>query len=170
MRVSVKFKRRRDYEFNVAGIDPGFTGAISIIDKGTKKVLESIDMPVVTIDSKPYLDGQEIMAILKAHDIRKCYIEEGQTMPKQGIASAFRYGKGCGILEGICIGCNIPYELIKPAIWKKVMMNGMKKGKGDSIVKVKQLYPGFRLPRKKDHGKADSILIGLYGIRKETHA
>lgn len=164
----MKFKRKKTdfvYDFSVAGIDPGFTGAISIIDKRTQKIIEIIDMPVAKVDSKPYLDGQNIKTILKQYNIKKCYIEEGQTMPKQGVTSAFRYGKGCGVLEGICIGCSIPYELIKPTIWKKAMMNGVKKGKGDSIIKVKQLYPNIRLPRKKDHGKADAILICLYGIR-----
>lgn len=167
MNVSVKFRRGRNYDFQIAGIDPGFSGAISIIDKGTKRILKSVDMPVIKVGSKPYLDGQRIKILLKTYNVYKVYIEEGQAMPKQGATSMFRYGKGCGVLEGICIGCNIPFELIKPAIWKKNIMEGMKKGKGDSIVKVKQLYPNIKLPRVKDHGKADSILLGLYGLRKD---
>ncbi|MBI5193836.1 MAG: hypothetical protein HZA08_10530, partial [Nitrospirae bacterium] len=40
------------------------------------------------------------------------------------------------------------------------------KDKGSSIIRVKQLYPDMKLIRKKDHNKADAVLIGLYGLRE----
>ncbi len=45
----------------------------------------------------------------------------------------------------------------------------MQKGKEASIYRVKQLYPNMDFPGKKDHGKADDILIALYGLNELNH-
>lgn len=44
------------------------------------------------------------------------------------------------------------------------MLNGTRRNNGSSIVRVKQLYSNIELNRK-DIGKADAILIGLYGMK-----
>lgn len=147
------------------GIDPGFTGGIAVLDKDAA-IIELEDMPVIKVGKKNELDGPEIVNILtNARVLAKChvFIEKCQSMPGQGIASTGRYMEGYGRLRGICEGLSLPYTLVHPKTWKKIMMPDMLKEKGQSIIRVKQLYPDIDLPRKKDHGKSDAVLIGRYG-------
>ena len=91
------------------------------------------------------------------------FIEKCQSMPGQGISSIARYMTGYGIIRGICVGLGIPYTLVHPKTWKGVMMKDMPKEKDASILRALQLYPKIDLPRKKDHGKADALLLSLWG-------
>lgn len=178
----------------VCGIDPGFEGALAKIwttgKEGRLDKYEIIDMPVIAIQtksktskkgtkSKKQLDGQAIrnyligadhvfIEIAGARPIKgkqkpcpKC----GQ-VPTQGTVSTGNYMMGYGILQGICIGLQISHSLIHPATWKAAMMRDMPKGKETSILRAKQLFPDIDLHRKKDHGKAEAILLNLYGIKQ----
>lgn len=146
------------------GIDPGFSGAISIINN--EKEIEALwDMPVIMVGKKRELDGRQVREIFRNYEtISHIFIEKSQTMPGQGISSSGRYMESYGRIRGICEGMIIPYTLIHPKTWKKKMMNDMGKEKGASIVRAKQLYPNINLPLVKDHGRADAVLITLYGI------
>lgn len=159
----------------VIGIDVGISGAISVVEK--ESVLTSIDMPVLKIDKKNKLDEVGIVNFLKAWPSLHIYIEKAQAMPgrgakcplcrkapSQGVVSTGGYLEGFGVLKGICAGLGRSYTLVHPRSWKCKMMKDMGKEKEASIVRVRQLYPMVHLPRKKDHGKADSILIGRYGL------
>ncbi len=160
---------------SISGIDPGFTGAISCIETdGTATV---IDMPVIrTIkkgkagktSTKQELDGVGVKQELLNTNPSHVFIEKAQTMPGQGIASTGRYMDGYGQIKGICIGLGLPYTLVHPRTWKKLIMHDMGKEKGESIVRAKQLFPSVDLPLKKDHGKADALLIAEYGRRTIT--
>lgn len=157
----------------VVGIDVGFSGAIAAIgDEGN----QVIDMPVIetlkksksgTKSTKHELDGVGVkMAILRMNPSH-IFIEKAQTMPGQGVASSGRYMDGYGVIKGICIGLGLPYTLVHPRTWKKLIMHDMGKEKGESIVRAKQLFPLVDLPLKKDHGKADALLIAEYGRRMQ---
>jgi crossover junction endodeoxyribonuclease RuvC len=148
---------------NIAGIDVGFSGAIAVMnDKG--KIIDVFDMPVVGTEKKELFEW-EIVDALRDWSVGHVFIEKAQSMPGQGIASTGRYMCGYGILRGICAGLQIPYTLVRPATWKKEMMQDMGKEKEQSIVRCNQLFPYVKLPRKKDHGKADAILIVAWGYR-----
>jgi len=150
---------------NIIGIDPGFTGAITVLDEKSD-IIELYDMPVIPVGKKTELDGPKIAKILANAELySKChvFIEKCQSMPGQGVVGVGRYMEGYGRIRGIVEGLSMPYTLVQPRNWKKEMMPDMGKEKGQSIVRVKQLYPNLDLPRKKDHGKADSVLIARYG-------
>lgn len=146
----------------IAGIDPGFSGAITIMEI-PEKIIECVDMPILKVGTKSELDVKSIKELLLDYEVDCIYIERSQVMPKQGIVSSGRYMKSYGVFLGLFVGLGIKYEEITPQAWKKRMMPGMQKEKQASIYKVNQLFPEISLPRKKDHGKADSILIALYG-------
>ncbi len=172
----------------ICGIDPGISGAMCVMETLSQKIIELVDMPILTVEksgktksgkkkSGNVVDGPAVKGIItKAYDnlgssliefknISHVFIEKAQVMPDQGSVSGFNYGTGYGLVVGICIGLSIPYSLIRPNMWKKAMMQGMTKGKDASIVRVKQLYPDIEnLERKKDHGRADAVLISLHGI------
>jgi crossover junction endodeoxyribonuclease RuvC len=152
------------------GIDPGFSGAICILDEnGNIELLE--DMPVLRIGSKQELDERRLCGWIEEYSADPagysihCFIEKAQPMPGQGISSTGRYLCSYGIIRGICVGLWVPYTLVSPITWKRSMLKDMKKGKQASIFRVLQLYPELDLERKKDHGKADAILIARYGMQ-----
>jgi crossover junction endodeoxyribonuclease RuvC len=147
----------------IVGIDVGLSGAIAILDNQGIP-LELIDMPVIRA-VKNEIDIVEVVAILKRQNVSHAFIEKAGAMPGQGVVSMFRFGYSAGLIQGICAALNIPFTLVIPQRWKKVMLDGMPKEKGSSIIRAKQLFPSLELNLKKSHNQADAILIGLYGLR-----
>ena len=147
------------------GIDPGFSGALAVLSEKLD-VIHYQDMPVIEVGNKRELDEpglRDVFAKYSPHYTKLTVgIEKSQTMPNQGIVSSGRYMASYGFLRGLCVGMGLPYILIRPPSWKKVMLADMPKEKGSSIQKVGQLYPGIKLTRKKDHGISDAILIARY--------
>ena len=168
--TSLNFQIEMEVEVNnkkyniVIGIDIGFSGAIAILPRND--AIYAYDMPLIKTGKKSELNVKAIKDIFCAYnkDSIEVYIERAQAMPQQGCVSMFRYGKCAGIIEGILIGLGIPYTLVTPQAWKKAMMPGMDKEKGSSILRVNQLFPYSEIGgRKKDHGKADAVLIAAFG-------
>ena len=145
---------------SIAGIDNGVTGAIAILDSVDMHIVDVIDMPIID----KVLDERRICDFLIEWEVRHVYLEKAQSMPGQGIVSTSGYMCNYGIIRGICAGLEIPYTLVTPQAWKKTQMAGMAKEKGESIVRVGQLYPSLKMTRKKDHGRCDAILIARHGI------
>lgn len=145
------------------GIDPGFSGALAVLDSDLK-IEFVMDMPIIKVGKKRELDEARLSVIFKMWRSKSINValEKSQTMPNQGIVSSGRYMASYGFLRGLCVGNGIPYHLIQPQTWKKAMMPDMGKEKGASIQKVSQLYPELSLTRVKDHGIADAILIARY--------
>jgi len=76
----------------------------------------------------------------------------------------FSMGHGLGLWEGIISALGLPYELVTPQKWKKAILIGVGDGKGASIVRALQLFPQVaeELHRKKDHGRAEALLLAAY--------
>jgi crossover junction endodeoxyribonuclease RuvC len=89
-------------------------------------------------------------------------LEKVHAMPKQGVTSMWSMGRGTGIWEGILYALRLRFVMIPPQRWKKVLLDGMPKDKGASIVVVKRLFPEVNLFLKKHHNKADALLIAEY--------
>ena len=68
---------------------------------------------------------------------------------------------------GILAALEIPHQQVHPATWKAVVMAGCTKDKDASRVKAMQLYPKTAkdLTRKKDHGRADALLMAVWAQR-----
>lgn len=151
------------------GIDPGFKGAIAVLDM-SGGIIRLEPMPILKDGKATVLDEIAIRDILYAphapewyYTVSHVWIEKAQSMPGQGVVGVGRYMAGYGILRGMCVGLQIPYSLVHPATWKKKMLRDMPKGKQASVIRCKQLYPGLVLKRTED-GKADAVLIGRYGV------
>jgi len=89
-------------------------------------------------------------------------IERAGSMPKQGIASTFKYARAVGSLETVVACSDISYSLIEPAVWKKFHHLGG----GDKEAarqRALQLFPSAHalFSRKKDHQRAEAALIAL---------
>jgi len=157
---------------NIIGIDVGFSGAIAqILDIRADGLdeIDAVDMPTLKDGAHTELNEPEIKDLLVGAN--HVFIEKAQTMPiehegrRQGTASSGRYMMSYGQVRGICAGMGIPYTLVHPKTWKKVMMADMPKDKSASIIRAKKLFPQVKLDRKKDHGRADALLLAEYGRR-----
>ena len=149
----------------IIGIDPGMSGAIAMLAVPEFKVIFLEDLPIVEVGGRRELELVEIRDWLEDSRPEHVFIEKAQAMPGQGITSTGRYMKSFGELIGLCVGLHIPYTLIHPTSWKRALLKDMPKDKGASIHRVLQLFPSLSLPRKKDHGKAEALLIAYYGAK-----
>lgn len=80
----------------------------------------------------------------------------------QGVTSAFNYGAAFGAIVGILQARGVPVELIYPSVWKGRM--GLDAEGETSREKARLLYPALhsKLERKKDHNRAEALLLGRY--------
>ena len=155
----------------IIGIDPGITGAISVLEN--KKVIEVYDTPTM-IDGKKnkrQVNGAQVTNIIK-ESLNKdkdkdkevvVVVEHVNAMPGQGVTSMFNFGQSFGVIKGICAALSLPIYFVRPTKWKK-HFNLIKTNKDASRTKVIQVYPKIssQLSRKKDANKADAILIARY--------
>ena len=151
----------------IIGIDPGVSGAISILE--SKKVLEIYEMPTM-IDGKKnkrQVNGSQLANIIKetlnSNKETIVVVEHVNAMPGQGVTSMFNFGQSFGVIKGVCSALSIPIYFVRPTKWKK-HFNLIKTHKDASRTKVIEIYPNIssKLSRKKDSNKADAILIARY--------
>ncbi len=156
---------------NVLGIDPGLDGALAMYnEKGLQDILE---IP----SAKSTGRGREVLwsnlnqqwdALFFWAD--HAFLERVNARPQDGGSSAFKFGSTYGGLRGMLVAKLIPYTLVTPMVWMKVMGVGLG-SKEASCLRAEQLFPGvnFRGPRggKKD-GVAEAALISKYGFDKLT--
>ena len=153
----------------IFGIDPGVSGAISVLED--KKIIEVFDMPTM-IDgkkNKKQVNGSQVTNIIKErlnNDKEKevvVVVEHVNAMPGQGVTSMFNFGQSFGVIKGICSALSLPIYFVRPTKWKK-HFNLIKTNKDASRTKVIEVYPEIssKLHRKKDSNKADAILIARY--------
>ena len=151
----------------IIGIDPGISGAISIIEN--KKILEVYDTPTMIEGkkNKKQINGAQVTNIIKERIKGEkeviVVVEHVNAMPGQGVTSMFNFGQSFGVIKGICAPLNLPIYFVRPTKWKKYF-NLIKTNKDASRTKVIEAYPEIsnKLHRKKDSNRADAILIALY--------
>ena len=151
----------------IIGIDPGITGAISILENS--KVIEVHETPTM-IDGKKnkrQVNGAQITNIIKKWLNKDkeviVVVEHVNAMPGQGVTSMFNFGQSFGVIKGICSALSLPIYFVRPTKWKK-HFNLIKTNKDASRTKVIEVFPEIssQLSRKKDSNKADAILIANY--------
>lgn len=145
----------------ILGIDPGMSGAIAMID--------TMDLCRAVVEDMPVADGNVSPSGL-AHILAEkapchAFVEAVHSMPKQGVSSTFKFGSNYGIVLGVLGALGIPYTLVSPQKWKKAM--GLTGDKEASRAMALRLFPELAgdLKRKKDEGRAESLMIAEYGRR-----
>ena len=152
----------------IAGCDNGFSGAIALIQDDLR-ILGLYDMPVLQSGKTKEVDVSTLQTILKSQKISHLFIEKAQSMPGNGGRHMFNYGGSYFTVRTLVYMLNIPMTIISPVRWKRELLGDMSKDKESSIVRAIQLFPMFKPLRKKDHGKAEALLIAYYGLKyKET--
>ena len=154
------------------GIDPGMDGAIALVLND--KLIEVIDMPTferkigkkTTREINPHIVAAEIKGLVLACAEAEPFIiiEKVHSMPGQGVASSFAFGRGVGIIEGVVAALGLPLGYSTPQQWKK-RAGLVNQPKGASRQTATNLWPDFadEFRLVKHDGRADAALIARYG-------
>lgn len=161
------------------GIDCGLSGAVAVIGDGGTRVF---DIPTLKVGKRSEIDAKAMSSLMKGlipagdpasvnwskpsvsktHDIL-CAIEAQQAFPRDSRPAAFKTGRCFGLIEGCVAALSIPYFMVGPKVWQKVMMEGCSgRGKDASRSRAQALYPDIDLSRKKDHNRSDALLIATF--------
>ncbi len=147
---------------NILGVDNGIFGALSFYD-GTE--LMCYRMPVFEGERKA-IDVHGLIKIIETNKPTHAYVEKLTPLPKISGLTAFSMGHSEGLVLAALTCLNIPYTLVRPAVWKKAM--GCSADKDSTRQRASQLMPQFadNWPLKKDIDIAEASLIALYGWGK----
>ena len=154
----------------IAGIDPGLTGAVCLVDPSNPTTCRVYDLPIHVLTrsgkKKRELDIAGLIGILTSHRLDHVFLEQVGAMPGQGVSSVFAFGKTYGVILGVIAAHTIPLTLVAPAVWKRAL--AVPKAKDGARARASQLLPGaaaqWRL--KKHDGRAEAALLALYGARQ----
>ena len=155
------------------GIDPGLTGAIGVLFPYEEQAV--YDLPVMQNVKaaekgrvRQHIDPSALASVLGIFDPRECrtFLEYTQAGMKGALAN-YSLGHSSGIIMGVLSSLGFVYEMVRPQDWKKEF--GLLKTEKDASRKqALALYPSLGLARKKDHGRADAILLAEWGRRHFT--
>lgn len=152
----------------IVGVDPGKAGGIVTIAAATGELVDARVMPATVLEVVDLLKG-----VLTWCDGLHVWLEAAQSMPKQGIASAFNYGTHYGELRGVLAALKLRHTLVRPVTWAKVLHAGTKAStpKARSLEAAQRLQPGERWlatarSSKPHEGLVDAYLIAEYGRRQ----
>lgn len=158
------------------GCDPGQSGCIALLADGEPAGF--IDMPTMPRAA----GGHEVNAAALAARLREALhlhagahvfavVEQVGSMPNQGLASTFRFGQSDGILRGVLGALGISYMTVAPVRWKNHFgLKGQEKDAARALAIRRFPSAALDLARKKDQGRADALLIALWGESTEQAA
>jgi crossover junction endodeoxyribonuclease RuvC len=149
----------------ILGVDPGIHGALALVDINDSTVPQLVavlDVPVIGTGAKERINTMLVRDWLAQHQPDHALIERAGSMPKQGVASTFKYARAVGSLETVVACLDIPYTIIEPGAWKR-FHHLIGTDKEASRQRVLQLFPGSHtwFSRKMDHQRAEAVLIAL---------
>jgi crossover junction endodeoxyribonuclease RuvC len=159
----------------VLGVDPGVRGGLAIVSianggdgavAAVPSIIDAIDIPVTGTGAKERVDVLAIRDWIADHGPELALIERAQALPRQGSSSGFKYGRAVGAIEAAIALCGVPLTIVEPSAWKRFWrLPG--KDKELSRQRALQLFPAAHalLAHKKDHGRAEAMLVALFGAR-----
>lgn len=150
----------------VLGIDPGLDGALALYDG--EGYCEVLDMPTYQVGKKRHLDALALARWIDANSehIDRVWLEYVAASPQMGVTSAFRFGEGYGILQGVLAANFLRVISVTPPVWKRAMK--VTGNKDECRAKAAGLFPhqSGLFARKKDDGRAEACLLAVYGSRQ----
>lgn len=161
----------------ILSVDPGLTGAMAVLqyvpqgkqgEGASANLLVVEDLPTAEAKQNGKLKTHLMMGALASrmkyfqafYGVDQLVIEEVNAMPGQGVVSMFRFGYTAGAIAGVAAGLEIPTLTVRPQVWTKIA--GVRQGDDAGRLRVNQLFPAHvqNFTRKKDHNRADAVLIG----------
>ena len=149
----------------ILACDPGQSGGIAWCHPNGKPACEPMpetDMDAVELIKSIYKGSD----LLYAYPV--CYIESVHSMPKQGVASSFKFGRNFGFLMGVITTLGFRIELITPQKWTKTLGLGSRskcasptEWKNRLKQSAQRKFPDLKITLK----TADALLILDYAMR-----
>lgn len=166
----------------VIGIDPGLTGACTVLDhKGLRAVFDIPTMPIPGVGPKALVKSKVDGLALKTQLLELCPADEpiaavveavgamgGKNNSVQTQGSLLRT---LGAIECVLECFRLPVTYAHPQTWKRFYglidaeLNDTQR-KAKALATARTLYPGCTdITRAKDHNRAESILIAHWHMR-----
>ncbi len=166
----LKYKSNQ-YRPLVLGVDPGFSGAMAVVDIDALHIIDMIDMPLITTETKSrksgkthQMDVHKLVFQIEPYisDIALSVLESPGARPNQGLGSTYKFAMNVGQLHGILAGMHVPTFLITPQVWKASI--GVTQDKVKTMAYCKKIFPNydFLWSRKKDHDRCEAALMAYY--------
>lgn len=142
------------------GVDPGaISGAYAVL-AADGSLLAVDDLPTIADGKLRWVDAPALLSRLteiKAGRPMHAVVERQGARPGQGLSSTFTSATAFGSLLATLqvAGCSI--ELVTAAVWKAGAR--LTQDKQVSLDRARLLFPGAALDRKRDHGRAEALLL-----------
>lgn len=158
----------------ITGIDPGKKGAIVILDDHGK-VLEMTPMPLLKDEMDPWTiyDTLNLLLRIESRHSVSVFLEKAQAFRGQGVSSTFNYGVGFGFIQMAVVALQLPYTLVTPQKWQKVMFQGTDSSlepKARAAIAATRLagmsFKATERSKKPHEGMVDAYLIARWGLRE----
>uniref|UniRef100_A0A5B7BC88 Holliday junction resolvase MOC1, chloroplastic n=1 Tax=Davidia involucrata TaxID=16924 RepID=A0A5B7BC88_DAVIN len=158
----------------VIGIDPDLSGALALLKPDetgcSAQVFDSPHLKVLVGKRiRRRLDAKSIVQLLQSFDApigTTAYIEQSIPYPQDGKQGWWSGGFGYGLWIGILVASGFSVVPVPSFVWKnEFKLSGNRSSKDDSREFASALFPSMSslLKRKKDHGRAEALLIAAYG-------
>jgi crossover junction endodeoxyribonuclease RuvC len=151
---------------NVAAFDPGLCAGWAVLNQ-RGDIVACFDMPIIGDGSQRRVDAANLADAIREHGpYAFAIVEQVSARPGQGVSSMFRFGQAYGTILGVIGALAIPVRHVSPARWKKAL--GLNSDGEASRARAIETWPNHAelFARKKDHNRAESALLGLYGLRE----
>ena len=156
----------------IVGVDCGLTGAVSFIDEMEGTYFSVVDIPI----SQSASSSRKVKNEINPSGLREIFstipvpsiavVERTSAMPGQGVSSMFSMGDSFGVVRGVLSALCVPIIYVPPMVWKKHFKIGSDKERARAL--AISYFPTAPLARKKDHNRAESLLLArwYYETRK----
>ena len=151
----------------VAGIDPGKNGAACLLSEAGRSNLPTLYCVDIPNTDEGEIDGRAYRNLLREWKPDFLYFENVHAFVGQGVVAAGVFMRNVGILEGISV-CEVDNCVrVTPKKWKS-RFGLLHTDKTDARKMVMGLFPktAHFFKRVKDHNRADSALIAIYGAER----
>ncbi|MFG1188728.1 RuvC family protein [Xanthobacter flavus] len=140
----------------ILGIDPGISGGWALL--AADGTLTAGDLPTVASE----IDAVTFTKLVRASLPMAAFVEDVHSMPGQGVASTFKFGRAHGTVLGVLAAIEVPIHMVAPTRWKKHYRLDADKEKARAL--ALRMWPAANcFGRKKDHGRAEAALIARFG-------
>ena len=146
----------------VRGPAPGVVRRVSVLDCPTVKV-------EVNGKQRTRLCVEAMASLVASTRLPRgtvAHVEEGGVEYGFSAQTAFVQGYNFGLWKGVLASAGLDVRVVKPQAWKHALGLAHKKStKDESRALASTVFPSTReqLRRKKDHGRAEALLIAAYG-------
>lgn len=152
------------------GVDPGATSGAFAVLNDLGDYVAADDLPVIASRKLKWVDAPELISKLlelRQGETMTAMVERQSARPGQGVSSTFVSACAFGSLLATLQVAGVAIELVMPAVWKAA--NGLLKAdKKASLDRARLLFPAADLDRRKDHNRAEALLLARYGWQRRA--